>query len=146
MEQADAETAAEEYSSQIYDLMGIRGKVTEGGALPMPCSDEFRLDPIYWVTHGWSVYEISGATQETAMNNLREKVGEAGWDDIEYRETNSRARNMELTATHAETGYMPESYSSRIYDLMGIQGKVTEGGALPIPCTDDFAVPRRTTG
>ncbi|GAA0488013.1 hypothetical protein ACFQ2B_06250 [Streptomyces stramineus] len=99
-----AEEEVNAISSQLLDWMGVKGKVTESGAMAGTCD---AVDPDftthYSVSHPWSVYDLKSGTFEQAMQNLREKLPQHGWDITEDGLTKSEARNPEIVAVNRKT-------------------------------------------
>lgn len=100
----EAESEANAISSELLDLMGVLGKVTEPGAAVTPCEDiDPELETHYMVRHPWSIYQLRRGTFAEAMRNLRERLPDHGWDIVKDGETRSMARNPEIVAVHTAT-------------------------------------------
>ncbi|MBB5120857.1 hypothetical protein [Streptomyces eurocidicus] len=99
-----AEDEVNAISSQLLDWMGVKGKVTESGAMAGTCD---AVDPDfqthYSVEHPWSVYDLTSGTFEQAMQNLREKLPRNGWEITRDGLTKSQARNPEIVAVNRKT-------------------------------------------
>ncbi|MEU7040105.1 hypothetical protein AB0A77_03480 [Streptomyces varsoviensis] len=84
-------------SSQLLDMMGIKGKVTEGGPGLSRCEDDGARN-LYLVRHPWSLYEVPNETLEKGMANLRKQLPEHGWKILKDGKANSKAQDPEILA------------------------------------------------
>ncbi|MBB4794901.1 hypothetical protein [Streptomyces nodosus] len=93
----EARTKANNISSQILDLIGIKeGKVAGGGAGVSLCDED--PDHLYLMRHPWSIYEVKPDTLEAGFQRLREKLPKNGWKVVAYGRDTSANKNLELTA------------------------------------------------
>ncbi|MFI6701746.1 hypothetical protein ACIBJC_22740 [Streptomyces sp. NPDC050509] len=72
----------ENASSQILDMMDLKGKVTESGALILRCSDYSPEDEVYRARHPWSLRNIPIEEMKNAMDRLREELSKNGWNIV----------------------------------------------------------------
>ncbi|SED94212.1 hypothetical protein SAMN05216483_4949 [Streptomyces sp. 2131.1] len=82
METRDKDAAVadvEQASSRILEIINVKGKATEPGALTMPCSDDDREEEPYYAYHPWSLYEAPFPELEKGMNRLRTGLPKDGW-------------------------------------------------------------------
>ncbi|WP_329024159.1 hypothetical protein [Streptomyces sp. NBC_01423] len=82
METRDKDTVTaevEQASSRILEIIDVKGKATEPGALTMPCSDDDHQEEPYYAFHPWSLYEAPFADLEKGMNRLRTGLPKEGW-------------------------------------------------------------------
>ncbi|MCP9205709.1 hypothetical protein [Streptomyces cucumeris] len=65
-------------SSELYDLLRVKGRTTAPGPGVGPCGD---LDPdtFYVIRHPWSVYGVPADELRTAWEGLREDLPRHGW-------------------------------------------------------------------
>ncbi|MEV0281617.1 hypothetical protein AB0I22_35245 [Streptomyces sp. NPDC050610] len=96
----DVDTAKKEtkaVSSQLLDMMGIKGKVTQGGPGVSSCEDDDAQD-LYLLRHPWSLYEVPDETLEKGMANLRKQLPEHGWKILKDGKANSKDQDPEILA------------------------------------------------
>ncbi|WP_405897183.1 hypothetical protein OG242_06195 [Streptomyces sp. NBC_00727] len=82
METRDKDAAVadvEQASSRILEIIDVKGKATEPGALTMPCSDDDHQEEPYYAYHPWSLYKAPFAELEKGMNRLRDELPKDGW-------------------------------------------------------------------
>ncbi|GAA3004667.1 hypothetical protein JCM13580A_50780 [Streptomyces drozdowiczii] len=82
MEARDKDAAVadvEQASSRILEIINVKGKATETGALTMPCSDDDHQEEPYYAYHPWSLYDAPFPELEKGMNRLRVDLPKDGW-------------------------------------------------------------------
>lgn len=84
-------------SSEIYDLIGIKGKASNSGAGVSECSGK---DPekYFQVFHPWSFTPGSPEQLGDVMERLKEELPKHGWNIVEYGPDTSKNKNVKLTA------------------------------------------------
>ncbi|MFI6545249.1 hypothetical protein ACIBO9_18615 [Streptomyces prunicolor] len=91
-------------SSQIFDVMAIKSKVTEPGPNIQPCEsgggDSGELNR---VRHPWSAYGVGNDVMEKGMANLRQGLPEEGWKIEKVGDDGSRNKNAQILAVHEKT-------------------------------------------
>ncbi|MFH9010607.1 hypothetical protein ACH4C6_04460 [Streptomyces sp. NPDC017943] len=94
---AEAADALERVSSDLYDLIGVKGKASDSRAGVTECSDK---DPekYFRVFHPWTFYPASAAELGRAMEQLKEELPKHGWKVVSYGPDTSRNKNMNLVA------------------------------------------------
>jgi hypothetical protein len=100
----DAADEAERVSSQLYDLIGIKGKASETGPGVSECGDK---DPEKYFTifHPWTFTPASADQLEGVMERLKTELPKNGWKVVEYGRDNSKNKNLSLTADNDEKKY-----------------------------------------
>ncbi|MEU9090306.1 hypothetical protein [Streptomyces sp. NPDC048428] len=73
--QADVERT----SSRILEIIGVKGKVTEAGAMAAPCSDFDPAEEVNRARHPWSLYDAPFADMQRGMDRLRTELPKDGW-------------------------------------------------------------------
>ena len=68
----------ERTSSRILEMLGVKGKVTESGAMASPCSD-YDSEEVSRARHPWSLYAAPFADMEKGMERLRVQLPKDGW-------------------------------------------------------------------
>lgn len=92
-----ARSDARELSSQLLDLLGLHGKVTENGPGVGVC--EGRDSSKYFtIHHPWSVYKVPVPEMKQAMEGLKEQLPEHGWKLVGYGPDKSRSKSLTLRA------------------------------------------------
>ncbi|MFC7305149.1 hypothetical protein ACFQVC_13070 [Streptomyces monticola] len=99
----DAIDEATRLSSEVLDIINLRGKVTKPGPGPLPCDDT--EDDHYRIDHPWSVYGVPVADMEKSMERLKKDLPKHSWDIRSYGPDASKAKSLELTAEHKERGF-----------------------------------------
>ncbi|MGW7573488.1 hypothetical protein [Streptomyces sp. NPDC054765] len=69
--------STEKTSSEILDLIGLKGKVTKPGPFTMPCSGQ--SGGVYRAHHPWSLYGVPVDDMKQAMDRLRKGLPKKGW-------------------------------------------------------------------
>ncbi|WNI32641.1 hypothetical protein [Streptomyces sp. ITFR-6] len=72
-------TDTERTSSRILEILDVKGKVTETGAMTSPCSDYDSAEKIYRARHPWSIYKAPFADMKKGMDRLRVELPKDGW-------------------------------------------------------------------
>ncbi|HET6860010.1 MAG TPA: hypothetical protein VFH94_23315 [Streptomyces sp.] len=88
---------AEKISSELYDLIGIKGKLSKTGAGVTECGDK---DPekFFKTFHPSSLVPASVDQLDGVMERLKKELPEHGWKVVEYGVDNSKNKNLNLTA------------------------------------------------
>lgn len=97
----DASDALLKTSSGIYDLIGVKGKASDGSTGVQECPGK---DPekYFQIFHPWSFQSASASDLEKAMKNLRAELPKYGWKIVEYGPDTSKNKNINLTADNDE--------------------------------------------
>ncbi|MFI8829012.1 hypothetical protein [Streptomyces sp. NPDC053431] len=94
---AHASDAAEKVSSEIYDLIGVKGKATEPGPGVTGCSGK---DPekYFQVFHAWTFTPASPDALDGVMERLKADLPKNGWKVVDFGRDTSKNKNVTLTA------------------------------------------------
>ncbi|WP_222623335.1 hypothetical protein [Streptomyces armeniacus] len=92
-------------SSQIRDIINVKGKTTESGALVDGWADCPGGDESYRMRHAWSVYEAPNTELSAGMQRLREGLPAQGWEIGKDGPDKSPAKTPEIVAKHGKTGF-----------------------------------------
>ncbi|MFJ8546964.1 hypothetical protein ACIRFH_34325 [Streptomyces sp. NPDC093586] len=95
----------EHASSEIFDIIGTKGKVTESGARPMQCSDYAPEEKVHRMRHPWSIYDASDEKLREAMENLRKQLPAKGWKIVKDGPDKSQAKLPQIVANSPD-GHM----------------------------------------
>ncbi|WP_405796906.1 hypothetical protein [Streptomyces sp. NBC_01506] len=100
----DAADKAEQVSSELYDLIGIKGKASETGPGVSECGDK---DPEKYFTifHPWSFTPASADQLDGVMERLRTELPKHGWEVVDFGPDTSQNKNLNLTADNDEKKY-----------------------------------------
>ncbi|MFF3453138.1 hypothetical protein ACFYXH_02190 [Streptomyces sp. NPDC002730] len=97
-DEVDAKT--KQLSSQILDLIAIKGKVDGTGPGVGECGGD--PEKQYLIRHSWSISGSTDAEVSKAMTRLKDGLPAQGWKIVQYGRNNSAAKSLELTADHTE--------------------------------------------
>ncbi|WP_251022257.1 hypothetical protein [Streptomyces sp. ISL-10] len=92
-----AADTAEKVSSELYDLIGVKGKASETGPGVTECEDKDR-DKYFQIFHPWSLVPASAADLSGVMERLKEELPKHGWKVVDYGPDTSKNKNVSLTA------------------------------------------------
>ncbi|MFE5141658.1 hypothetical protein ACFRDV_29030 [Streptomyces fagopyri] len=94
---SEAAGDAKRTSSELYNLIGIKGKATDTGPGVKECG---RKDPekYFQMFHSWSFTPASSEQLSGVMEQLKVKLPRHGWEVVEYGPDSSRNKNLSLTA------------------------------------------------
>ncbi|MFJ6807844.1 hypothetical protein ACIQRK_17730 [Streptomyces anulatus] len=97
----EAAQTVKEVSSELYDLIGIKGKASNSGAGVSDCGDK---DPnkYFQVFHPWSFTPTSPEKLSSVMERLKEELPKHGWKVVEFGPDTSKNKNVMLTADNEE--------------------------------------------
>ncbi|MFC8829713.1 hypothetical protein ACFT9I_30770 [Streptomyces sp. NPDC057137] len=100
----DAADKAEQISSELYDLIGIKGKASDTGPGVSECGDK---DPekYFKIFHPWTFTPESADQLDGVMERLRTELPKHGWKVVEYGRDTSKNKNLNLTADNDEKKY-----------------------------------------
>ncbi|UZI31008.1 hypothetical protein [Streptomyces sp. VB1] len=88
---------AEKVSSEIYDLIGIKGKASDTGPGVSECSGK-DPDKYFQIFHPWSFTPASADQLDGVMERLKEKLSKHGWKVTNYGPGTSKNKSISLTA------------------------------------------------
>lgn len=100
-----ARSKTKSVSSQLLEMIGVKGKVTQPGPGLAKCDDEPDAKDLYIMNHPWSVYGVSNDILKQGMENLRKSLPERGWKILKDGETKSVARDPEILAENKKLRY-----------------------------------------
>lgn len=100
----DAADAVEKVSSGLYDLIGVKGKASDGRSGVTECQGR-DPDTYFQVFHPWSFYPASPGQLDEAMERLKSELPRHGWKVVRYEPDTSQEKNLNLTADHMEKKY-----------------------------------------
>lgn len=101
MEVRDGETVkaqVEQASSRILEMMDIKGKVTDTGAMIVRCAEYGSDEEVYRARHPWSVYQVPVSDMEKAMDRLRAGLSKKGWEIVKDGVDDSPAKSPQIVA------------------------------------------------
>ncbi|MEU9982551.1 hypothetical protein [Streptomyces sp. NPDC050856] len=98
-DEVDAET--KQMSSQILDLIAVKGKTSQGGPGVMSCEGKDR-DRFFIMNHPWSLTASTDEELARAMARLKEELPRHGWKIVRYGPDTSPSKNLELVADNDE--------------------------------------------
>ncbi|MFF8956309.1 hypothetical protein [Streptomyces sp. NPDC014894] len=89
-------------SSEILDLIGIKGETSEGGPRVSECGDGKDRETYYQMRHPWSLTPPSGDQLAGVMERLKKKLPQQGWKIVHYERDSSPNKNLRLTGDNDE--------------------------------------------
>ncbi|MEU8757610.1 hypothetical protein [Streptomyces sp. NPDC048659] len=98
-DEVNAET--KKVSSEIFDLIGVPGTTSKGGAGVQPCEDRDR-ERFYKMFHPWSLTAKTDEELAQAMERLKAALPQRGWKIVKYGPDSSASKSLELTADNDE--------------------------------------------
>ncbi|MEU9864491.1 hypothetical protein AB0D99_26815 [Streptomyces sp. NPDC047971] len=97
---------AQRTSSQVLDMIGLKGKVTDGPPLPLPC--EGYEAEVERVDHPWSIYDLPYEELERAYARMRTTLPAKGWKITQDGPDESAAKTPTLRADAPDGDYAVE--------------------------------------
>ncbi|MFE3252990.1 hypothetical protein [Streptomyces sp. NPDC059209] len=93
----DAADEAERVSSELYDLIGVKGEASDTGPGVSACGDK---DPekYFRIFHAWTFTPASAGLLDGVMERLRTELPGQGWKVVAYGPDTSKNKNPGLTA------------------------------------------------
>lgn len=85
-------------SSQLLDIMGVKGKVSEPGPSTLACSDYPDDQTVHRMRHPWSVYGVPDDELRRAMDRLRDRLPRNGWKITKDGVDSSRSKSPQIIA------------------------------------------------
>ncbi|MFB7912595.1 hypothetical protein [Streptomyces sp. NPDC056061] len=90
--------SVEKTSSRILEILGVKGKVTDTGAMTSRCSDYDADEDVYRARHPWSIYKAPFAEMQRGMDRLRVELPKDGWKIIRDGPDGSKAESPQIVA------------------------------------------------
>lgn len=91
----------EKVSSEIYDLIGIKGKASDTGPGVTECRGKDQ-EKYFQIFHKWSFYPASASQLGEVMERLKADLPKQGWKVVEYEHDTSQNKNLNLRADNDE--------------------------------------------
>ncbi|MFE1346345.1 hypothetical protein [Streptomyces sp. NPDC058757] len=88
----------ERASSQVMDMLALKGKTTGAGAAVAPCGGYDADEGVYRARHPWSLYGVPFADMEKAVERLRAELPKNGWTIVKDGVDSSKARSPQIVA------------------------------------------------
>ncbi len=85
-------------SSEILEMIPIKGKTSEPGPRVSQCGEDKNPDKFYQMRHPWSFTPKTGEQLGEVMKHLKKELSSRGWTIKEYQRDTSPNRNLNLTA------------------------------------------------
>ncbi|MGW4202205.1 hypothetical protein [Streptomyces sp. NPDC004726] len=98
----DATQETKKVSSDLLDLIGVKGKVSEPGPGVTECGDGKDREKYYQMRHPWSLRPASGGQLGDVMERLKAELPKNGWKVVHFKQDNSPNKNLRLIADHDE--------------------------------------------
>ena len=94
---SDAAKETQKASSELYNLIGLKGKASDTGPGVKECSKK-DPDKYFQIFHSWSFTPASSEELDGAMERLKTDLPKHGWKVVDYGPDSSRNKNLSLTA------------------------------------------------
>lgn len=91
----------EKTSSRILEMLAVKGKVTESGAMTAPCTDNGSDEKTFRARHPWSVHQAPFVELQAGMERLRRELPKDGWEIVKDGTDSSTAKSPQLVAESA---------------------------------------------
>ncbi len=95
---ATVERSVEKTSSRILEILALKGKVTESGAMTSRCSDHELDEEVYRARHPWSIYQVPFADMQKAVDRLRAELPKEGWEIVKDGVDGSAGKSPQIIA------------------------------------------------
>ncbi|PRH77455.1 hypothetical protein C6N75_20185 [Streptomyces solincola] len=100
----NAADQAEKVSSELHDLMGLKGKTTDTGPGVAECSGK-DADKYFTIFHPWTFTPASPDALTGVMERLKEEMPGHGWRIVSYGPDNNKSRSLTLIADNDAKKY-----------------------------------------
>ncbi|WP_274030346.1 hypothetical protein [Streptomyces sp. MMBL 11-1] len=90
---SEVQDEVEKVSSSILEILSLKAKMTEAGAMISPCEGG-----TYRAHHPWGVYGPPVKDLEGAMDRLRSQLPEKGWKIVKDGPDDSRGKSPQIIA------------------------------------------------
>ncbi len=98
----DVDSETKKISSEILDIIAVKGKLSEPGPGVSACEGDERGEETFMLRHPWSLTASSDGELSKAMARLKEELPKNGWEIVKYGRNNSASKSLTLTADHKE--------------------------------------------
>ncbi|MGW4626222.1 hypothetical protein [Streptomyces rubiginosohelvolus] len=105
---AEVQDEVEKVSSSILEIISLKAKMTEAGAMISPCEDG-----AYRARHPWGVYGPPAKDLGEAMDRLRSQLPTKGWKIVKDGPDDSQAKSPQIVADSADGKF---SVDARLHD------------------------------
>ncbi|MCG0288525.1 hypothetical protein [Streptomyces sp. PSAA01] len=135
---ADAEEEAAGLSSEIFDVIDLRGKTSKPGPSVARCSGQDE-EKFYKINHAWSLWGVPVKDMKQAMARLKEDLPQKGWKIVKYGPDKSPSKSPELIADSIKKQF---SVSIHLYDESDKSGSKAPKSLIYVLMTSNcFQVP-----
>jgi len=117
----------EHMSSQVLDMLKLKGHVSKAGSSLVPCSDYPKDQKVYRARHPWSISGPSIEELRDAFDRLRSELPKNRWKIVKDGHDDSVAKNLQIVANHKEKDF---SIDARLDDEDKFKPKEREGPSL----------------
>ncbi|MFE2235905.1 hypothetical protein ACFXA4_25475 [Streptomyces sp. NPDC059442] len=97
--------AAQQTSSRILDMTGLKGTVTKPGPLRLHCDDYEPEGRVVRMRHTWSVYDLPYEELEKGYAHLRTALTEDGWRIVSDGPNTSKAKTPTMVVESPDGDY-----------------------------------------
>ncbi|MDX3502979.1 hypothetical protein PV689_13735 [Streptomyces sp. ATCC51928] len=94
---SEVQDEVEKVSSSILEILSLKAKMTESGAMISPCKEG-----AYRAHHPWGVFGPPAEDLGEAMDRLRSQLPKKGWKIVKDGPDGSQARSPQIVADSAD--------------------------------------------
>ncbi|MDJ1643216.1 hypothetical protein [Streptomyces pakalii] len=105
---SEVQDEVEKVSSSILEILSLKAKMTEAGAMISPCEDG-----AYRARHPWGVYGPPAKDLGEAMDRLRSQLPTKGWKIVKDGPDDSQAKSPQIVADSTDGKF---SVDARFHD------------------------------
>ncbi|WP_098898803.1 hypothetical protein [Streptomyces sp. st77] len=105
---SEVQDEVEKVSSSILEILSLKAKITEAGAMISPCKEG-----AYRAHHPWGLYGPSAKELGDAMDRLRSQLPKKGWKIVKDGPDDSQAKSPQIVADSTDGKF---SVDARFHD------------------------------
>ncbi|MFE2977838.1 hypothetical protein [Streptomyces sp. NPDC059258] len=105
---SEVQDEVEKISSSILEILSLKAKMTEAGAMISPCEEG-----TYRAHHPWGVYGPPAKDLGEAMDRLRSQLPKNGWKIVKDGPDDSQGKSPQIVADSADGKF---SVDARFHD------------------------------
>ena len=109
---SQAKTEARGISSELYDIIGLQGKVTGTGPGVALC-DGKDYGKYYVIHHPWGLTDLPIEELRKGMDRLKKGMPNSGWKIVKYGPDTSPSKSLEIIADSTKAKF---SVNIRLFD------------------------------
>lgn len=96
---------AERLSSEILNMLSLKGHVSKAGSSLVACSDHPRDQRVYRARHPWSITGPPITDLKKAFGRVRDELPRNHWKIVKEGHDDSVAKNLQVVANHKDKDF-----------------------------------------